>query len=301
MRNVKGKTFFNKKELAILAELPEQCYSAGKRKLCGSARRRYLYHRKHKKDVEEAYELACKPMKHTLSQGQMDSREKRFNKMQNIDRRKQIKFVKEGHAVDAVVPSKAHQKAQNSKYKATSSNFEQTRRTPTGIINTEHPHSMLTSAQMNVIQKAILDAIPLAAKDRINPRFENVRIRSGWLLLTCLTESTFKWVEKLVKTIQLEDNTKVKAVREEDIPRLQIVTGIFPAGEEESSQNILVQLNHQNPTLKAIKWKIVSRDQDGTDTKISFSIDKSSMENLIIAGYRVRYKFSHIILQLKVL
>lgn len=280
-------------EQQLSAELIQLSLSNEKKRLSGAGKRRYAYHRNKGKSIKEAYDLACLPMRDTLTPEQTKKRQ-RPPSATPPSVRTEVKRHKPSQT-----QSVKHRPAAEAQPSTSGTSYRDAiKGTRIGIIHAEHPHKTLTPEQLAVCQKSILAAIPTAAKEGTNPQFGGLSLKPGWMLIICLDDKTSKWLEQVAALIKVDESTTIKAVKEEHIPKLEIVTGYFPA-EEDPTEVIITLIASQNPKLCTENWKVLSRRKEGTCTVITFSIDGQSMENLKQLGNRVCYKFSGITLRPK--
>ena len=289
-----AKLFPNIDEKAIVAELRQLVIEEKKKRLSGAGQRRYRYHRSQGKPSAEAYELAAKGMQETLSPEQRREQERRKRARpnsetppDNLTATKRPKPAGKGK----VAPNR-EQGTVNPSHEGPSYR-EAVKGCRIGLIHADHPNTILTQEQMDGAQGYILNSISSAPEAGFYPQFAGLSIKPGWLLITCLNENTVTWLEQLAARYETEQGIGIKAVKENDIPKLEVIVGRFPR-ESGNSEEILKFLSSQNPDFNARGWKTLQRKQEGSCAVITFSIDSQSMGKLRVKGMRACYKFSSV-------
>lgn len=286
-------------EKTLSAELKELNQLEEQKRLSGAGRRRYAYHRNNGKSIKEAYNLACRPMQETLTSAQAEKRVRGPSTTPPTNKKTKISTTPREVPIERRTHSAQHRPAAEAQPSTSGTSYRDAiKGIRIGVIHADHPHHILTAEQLAACQKFILSAIPSAAKVGINPQFRGLSLKPGWMLVTCLDEKTAKWLEQTTAKLNTDESNYIRAVREENIPKLEIITGYFPS-EEESTEEILILIDSQNPKVSAVNWKTLSRRKEGTCTVITFSIDSQSMESLKQIGFRVSYKFGAITLRPK--
>lgn len=282
----------------LTEELVKLQLEDGKRQLSGAGKRRYAYHRNKGKGVAQAYNLALLPAVEAKANPHSSSSAKRartntVSPHQPVNHSKRPKPHPSGSGPEAKTgKAEARPPTAGTSYRDVVEGIR------IGVIHSDHPNTQLSNDSMNLIQAKILAILPSAVKVGVNPQFRGISLRPGWMVINCLNEVTAAWLQKQSELISLDD-ASVKIVREEDIPRLNVITGYFYHSENDDEEQFLTYITVQNPGISTDNWKVLSRRVEDPCVAWTVSIDSQSLETLKTTNLRVSYKFGTALFRLR--
>lgn len=71
-----------------------------------------------------------------------------------------------------------------------------------GILTSNYPEELLSTEQLSAVQKTIRDRIVDLEDGTVNPKFNSVHNRPGWLALMFANRDTAEWLKGCIKTIK---------------------------------------------------------------------------------------------------
>lgn len=256
-------------------------------RLGGAARKRFKYLVAHGIPPSEARVQALKPLEKVSTSGKGSKRVRSEGNTPEGHKEKKQKRLKEGRKT---VPTKPP--------RPTFSQMAGGIRI--GILPTNFPEELLTTAQTTDVQEAILDkVVETGKKATTKPKFLSSHNRPGWLAVVCADNATLQWLKDTINSIKPWESASLRIAEEADIPHSEIFTTYVPGSLGYSTERILSLIEAQNESLNATNWRVLRRSDQGPMVELTLSVDCQSAERLNRIGYAVCYRFGHIVLRPK--
>lgn len=182
-----------------------------------------------------------------------------------------------------------------SKRQATGQSYsDMTKRVKVGIIPKDFPTAQLTTAQLDVLQDALLLKVEQQRDEPLKPKFCNLVYKSGYMVLICKDQETAEWVKEITPSINTWEGAELVALNEEDIPRQELLRAFFPQSSTFADERIKALIESQNG-LKTTNWRIVKRSiLNDIHVEWIFTVDGSSMDMLSKSKFILNYRFGEI-------
>ncbi|CAH2007872.1 unnamed protein product [Acanthoscelides obtectus] len=155
-----------------------------------------------------------------------------------------------------------------------------------GVAHSDHPSTMLTDQQCELIENNLLYEI-LKCENGKGPKFKGVYIEENVVWFTVANDSSVTWLYETIPHFRLWPRASLKVGRPSEIKGLIRVAASLPkALNEMDESNILQLLKSQNKGLNTEKWNILKRLSDGAGRILIFHIDSESLKVLQGLSFR---------------
>jgi hypothetical protein len=153
----------------------------------------------------------------------------------------------------------------------------------TAIVRNGYPKELLTDDQLEIIKKAILNAVMAIPEDGPAIHFQGCHQKPGWLVIDCDDETTLNWVMENTPKLNLIDGIQLKAVSGEDLPKVRYCNAYIQdenPGSPRDSEVVLTMLTKMNKGLLAKNWRILKVEQSGQKGhRYTFALDDNTSFN----------------------
>lgn len=157
-----------------------------------------------------------------------------------------------------------------------------------GLVSTSKPY--FSKDEMDRLNDCILDSIIKIFDENLRPKFMDVRLRTGFVLFTVLSDTTESWLREHADAIGSSCGLPFKVVKGNDIPHFHLVKGKFNDAGKLPKANVLKFIEAQNANLHATKWTIIKSRNTSTDAKYLMSIDDVSADQLRKNGGNIYFR-----------
>lgn len=125
------------------------------------------------------------------------------------------------------------------------------------VVNKNYPYKQLNNNDLNLIKSLILEAIWKGEYEH-PPLFYEATIQRSYLLLSCKSEMTVKWVELVIPKLETEE-LHIRTVPYGEMWNELRLRANFDqhCPPAENSDYFLNGINLQNPDLNAWNWKVL--------------------------------------------
>ncbi|XP_055602942.1 uncharacterized protein LOC129751448 [Uranotaenia lowii] len=164
------------------------------------------------------------------------------------------------------------------------------------VAHPDYPSAKITSEQAGKIKSAILKKV-LDEKDTgIKPNFEECVFTNDYLRVTCSDSETFTWLKAIIGTLELWEGASLSVSNERKLQNIGVYNATFEDSKDESNEQIFDFIQSQNTGFDTGKWKIVSRKDIPSTTKVTltFTMDPQSIKPLKDVDYNIKYKFGKV-------
>nr|XP_024218721.1 uncharacterized protein LOC112211390 [Halyomorpha halys] len=151
-----------------------------------------------------------------------------------------------------------------------------------GIFSENYPEDGFSEEQFNSVQLEITN-LSLNGEPCKCPKFHGTNWNHGWLQLTCVNQATVEWVMENTPRLRPWEGAKLKALKEEDLPRKKPVIVYLPLVKY-TEEEILKIIHNQNPDLKVNTWRVFKREDNPTGTQIVVGVEKEQLKALTEQG-----------------
>lgn len=163
-----------------------------------------------------------------------------------------------------------------------------------GIIPKDFPNVQLTTAQLDLLQEALLLRVVQQRNEPIKPKFNNLIYKSGYMVLICKDQETAVWLKKISPSMKPWEGAELMAMDEAAIPRPDMLRAFFPQSSSYDDDHIKALIESQN-NIDTTNWRIVKRSiLKDIHVEWIFTVEGASMEKLQKSKYTLNYRFGEI-------
>lgn len=167
-------------------------------------------------------------------------------------------------------------------------------RSRVGIIPKDYPTTQLSTAQLDVLQEALLLRVEQQRNETVKPKFCNLIYRSGHMVLICKDRGTAEWVKEITPTLNAVESVELVAMDEEKIQRPELIRAFFPLSAKYCDDRIKALIESQND-LKTTNWRVLKRSiLNKLHVEWTFTVDGPSMDMLHKSKFILDYRFGEI-------
>lgn len=163
-----------------------------------------------------------------------------------------------------------------------------------GIIPKDFPTVQLTTAQLDLLQEALLLRVVQQRNEPIKPKFNNLIYKSGYMVLICKDQETAEWLKRISPSMKPWEGAELMAMDEVAIPRPEMIRAFFPQSSSYDDDRIKALIESQND-ITTTNWRIVKRSiLKDIHVEWIFTVEGASMEKLKKSKYTLNYRFGEI-------
>lgn len=159
------------------------------------------------------------------------------------------------------------------------------------------PQKRLSSAQMDLVERELMEAVLEQADKEIKPYFFGCSHKPGFMVLNCGDEHTAKWVRDSVPHLKPWEESQLVTLEKDQIPKPHVLIGHFPKSVQEPNDKILRRIVAQNTGLMAYSWLVLQRTDQNDMAIVTLSVDPLSHERLKETQFRINWLFGSVRLQ----
>lgn len=158
-----------------------------------------------------------------------------------------------------------------------------------GIKSKEEPFG---EEETKRVKKAIEVAMRQNKGDVVQPEFESISSRSGWMQFNCTNQTTAAWLREEFGNIKTTCGLDIELLEADDFPKDCTVQAFLRDCTEDSNKEILEIIQSQN-NLPATEWAVKTRYTEDRQEHLILGIDQESWNRLVAKGGRIAFKFGH--------
>ncbi|XP_062709190.1 uncharacterized protein LOC134288405 [Aedes albopictus] len=163
-----------------------------------------------------------------------------------------------------------------------------------GIIPKDFPTVQLTTAQLDLLQEALLLRVVQQRNEPMKPKFNNLIYKSGYMDLICKDQETAEWLKRISPSMKPWEGAELMAMDEVAIPRPEMIRAFFPQSSSYDDDRIKALIESQND-ITTTNWRIVKRSiLKDIHVEWIFTVEGASMEKLKKSKYTLNYRFGEI-------
>ncbi|KAI5709888.1 hypothetical protein M8J75_003940 [Diaphorina citri] len=143
-----------------------------------------------------------------------------------------------------------------------------------------YPENKLTDEDANNLQEKMLDFIrPL--ENGNGPQFNNCRLESGVLVMTCVNQATQKWLIDCVAKIGKCGEIKLEVgVASKVLNTTKVITRLPKVMKDHPMEKVLQRLDIQNNDIKTEDWRLINTKTESNVKTVVFLINEEELGKL---------------------
>lgn len=147
------------------------------------------------------------------------------------------------------------------------------------IVPGEFPEITINDEQAGLIKNHLLAKIDEMQEGGTAPRFSEVRLREGALMISCPDRDTWTWLEQTVRASSLWEGAKLSVIDAKEVPK-PVRTMVWIPGPATKPDTVLHRLAIQNPGLITKNWRVVNEKQDPKGQQLIILMEEKSWKRI---------------------
>lgn len=164
--------------------------------------------------------------------------------------------------------------------------------TKVAVLPLQYPDAKLTIAQLNAIEKAIIDAMATEKSQHVN--FEGLVYRPNMLIIGSVDNDSTCWLSRLINKIAAWEGIPLTVKVGDDIPKPHVINVFLPKCTERTTEELVNLLKVSNAGICTDEWKVLARKEQGKGILLTIGVNADSIKQIIKQNNTLRFQFTRV-------